>query len=158
MPVTVRLSWREVLMAALIGSFQYIGSLAAGARDTHGQQNAHPWDQHIESRCAEAALAKALGLYWTGAGHRNSVDGDVAGGRECRHSLHPHAALCVHGDESDKAAFYLVTGRAPDFTVHGWLYGAEAKQPTWWRGDAARPCFMVPQAELRPADQRPAPA
>jgi hypothetical protein len=45
----------------------------------------------------------------------------------------------------------LVTGTGPEFLVHGWIYGRDAKKEEWYgdRGGRNAPCFWVPKSALK---------
>ena len=57
---------------------------------------------------------------------------------------------------ADAAAFILVTGTAPEFSLRGWIVGQDGKNAEWWRApDGRRPCYAVPQAALTPMEELP---
>ena len=56
----------------------------------------------------------------------------------------------------DDRAYLLVTGRAPNMLVRGWLYGKEGKRDIFWANPVERsspgkprPCYFVGQGHLR---------
>ena len=63
--------------------------------------------------------------------------------------------LKVKLDAVDDRPHVLVTGRMPEFQVHGWKYGGEAEGRSGWLKDLQRPgsaCVLhAPQSELAPA-------
>jgi hypothetical protein len=58
--------------------------------------------------------------------------------------------LIVRKDDIDSHKYLLVTGTGPEFLVHGWIYGIDAKKEKWYgdRGGRNAPCFWVPKSAL----------
>jgi hypothetical protein len=93
-------------------------------------------------------VAKSLGAYWHGfASDPFALPGDV-GRVQVRSTTREDGCLIVQRADPDDAWFVLVVGRVPTFRLAGWLPGAEAKRPEWWRANAPHPAFFVPQHAL----------
>lgn len=134
-------------MASEVGRLRHLAAIKAGRRDQHGFEG-DGWSVHIEGACGECAVAKALGLYWNGSINTFKAD-DIPGAQIRTRSRHDWQ-LYVRPHESNQAAWILVTGRCPNYQIHGWLYGHEAKQEQWLCDHGGRPpAYFVPNSELR---------
>lgn len=149
-PVRVRLTSGEMMQAALVGVMRHVGNLKRGRQDAHGYAG-DGWAAHIEGACGELALAKALGLYWSGA---LEFRADDVGRLQVRTRSRHDYDLIVHPEDPDDRPFVLVTGKAPDFRVGGWIMGRDAKRQAWWADPAGgRPAFFVRAEHLRPIEE-----
>ena len=100
----------------------------------------------------ELAVAKHLGLFWSG-GLATYKAPDV-GGFQVRTNHQPWGDLIVRAHDPQNAAYILVTCDVMDarrYVLRGWLWGAEAQRPEYWRlGEKTMPpAYFVPQAVLR---------
>ena len=149
--VTVRLSCSELLMSAQVGVLRQALSVGRGLPDKHGISPEDGWRAHIEGACGEFAVAKCLGVPWSGSFDTFRTDGDILERIEIKTRSDHGYDLLVRDDDDDVRAFVLVTGIAPNYVVRGWLWGREAKQRKWRQAYAGRPtAYFVPQDELRP--------
>ena len=151
--IKVRLTENEMRMAASTGVERQLSSLSKGLKDKHGFDGSTPWEIHINGSLAEAAAAKGLDIFY-----RGDVDtfknADLGGNIQVRHTKMEPPQLIVRPTDSDNDIFVLVTGAAPEYTLHGWMMGKDAKQNKWSRGYAGRPpAFFVPLEELNDIHQ-----
>lgn len=153
----VTLSNPEMLLAAQVGVMRRVKAITVDRQARYGFDG-EPWGSDIESCGAEMAIGKLVGTYW-------SPDlvpgpGDV-GNIEVRSSTKADARLILHPDDPDEALFILVTGRLPEFEVHGAIVGKQGKVENYWTDPGTgRPAFFVPREALRPLSDfnlRPAP-
>jgi hypothetical protein len=150
-PVT--LTWYEAAMASEIGRLRQLASVKAGRQDQHGFTG-DGWSEHIEGACGECAVAKVLGIYWNGSIDAFKDD-DLPGLQVRTRSLHDWDLL-VRPQDSDSAIWVHVTGRCPDYRIHGWLHGYEAKQSCWLQSHGGRPpAYFVPSSALHPINELP---
>lgn len=155
MSATVRLTPQEVALAATIGIYRYMDALRKSRPQTYGEIARGRWETDIEACCAEMAFAKWADRFWSGALRARAVSGDV-GRFEVRSCPREDAHLLLHDADADAAAFILVTGTAPEFSLRGWIVGQDGKNAEWWRApDGRRPCYAVPQAALTPMEELP---
>lgn len=103
---------------------------------------------HVEGALGELAVAKALGMYWSG-----SINGfrapDVGQSIQVRTRSRHDYDLIVRDSDADEAAFVLVTGSAPEYHVRGWMRGALAKRDEYRQEHGGRPpAYFVPAAHL----------
>jgi hypothetical protein len=142
-PVTVTLSPREIILAALIGSFMKARAIARGWKDRVYESD---WNVHVEGIAAEIAVAKALGIPY-----RPKLDGfgapDVYD-LHVRQTAHRDGSLIIRPGDPD-GVYVLVTGQCPTFMVMGWIHSYDAKQPQYWRAPDGGPgAWFVPQRRL----------
>jgi hypothetical protein len=89
--------------------------------------NEPPLDAFVNQAAAELAFAKAMGWDdWTWDEETEQGMGMVRG-IHVQWSPDPSACLVVPDDGDDDACWVLVTGEAPNFTVHGWITVRDAK-------------------------------
>ena len=144
----VSLTPSELYMAANVGCLRQCTNLRDGRKHRHGADPSQAWSNHIEGACGEAAVAKALGIYWNGAiGNHKAKD---VGKHQVRTTSYPDGSLILHKDDPDEDLFLLVTGIAPDYEVRGWIQGFEGKNLKHWATHTGRPAFFVPQEALSP--------
>lgn len=153
-PISVTLTWHEVRMAAEIGLIRQIQNLSNGRKDRFGCSPDEGWGPHIEGACGEMAVAKAFGIFWSGA--LGNLKADDVGKLQVRTRSKSHYELILHPDDYDDRPFVHVTGLAPEFVIVGWIIGRDGKRTEFW-GDPAggRPAFFVPVKVLRPLTELP---
>ena len=106
---------------------------------------------HIIGMLGEAALAKALGLWWMGD---SEIHGPDVAQWHVRAVTRPTSRLIVHDNDPDEAAYVLVDiSRLPVCVIVGWIYGKDAKQPEHWQNPGTnRPAYFVPRHALNTTD------
>lgn len=154
--IEIVLTWAEAAIAAQTGVRRRLHGLQACLQEKNGRAAARPdqaWQDDIEGSAAEFAVAKWAGVFWTPT---LVVDGGIDVGRLCiRHTCYPTGRLLIQRGDADQLEAVLVTGRLPVYSLAGWIPVKDAKQDRFWQErpspDAApRPCYWIPQAELRP--------
>jgi hypothetical protein len=142
-PLTVTLSPREIILAAMIGGLMHARALARGWKDRVYESD---WNVHVEGIAAEIAVAKALGIRY-----RPKLNGFKAPDVEhlhVRQTAHRDGSLIIRPGDPD-GIYVLVTGQCPTFTVMGWIHSSDAKQPHYWRAPDGGPgAWFVPQRKL----------
>lgn len=148
---TVTLEDYEIRLAAEVGISRRIESLRGGeSRHRAGQEQgeALTWQQHIEGALGEMAFAKWRNLYWSGSVNTFQNGGDV-GAIQVRTGSKPGHRLIIRESDKDEDVFVLLTGRAPTYTIHGWIRGRDAKRPEWRTDPGGHGiAFFVPQEAL----------
>ena len=143
--VIVRLTIAEILEASLAGAMRHVENLRDKRRLTsHSKPTGNDWQTHIEGACAERALAKHLGRYWSGKG--DWTQADVGGEIDCRHSQ-AGQCLILHDRDPDERAVWFLTGLNGVYIIHGWIKAEDGKQAGFWR-DTGRPAYFVPREFL----------
>lgn len=147
--VTVRLTWPQVFLGAMVGVMRRMESRKSDRQDNHGYSPEAPWDDEIESAIAEMAAAKERGVFWD-ATLCNFKNADLGADKQVRHTKRQGGSLIIRPEDSDDHRYILVVGIAPDYRVCGWIWGHEAKQERWLRSPNNRPpAYFVPQEVLR---------
>ena len=147
-PFIITLKRHELFMGAQAGMLRRLSALRRQRQERRGTPPQDLWGIDIEASLAELAVAKAFGLYWERfADTPSELEGDV-GRLQVRSTWRDNGRLILHREDKDDAAFVLVTGRAPTYTIRGWIAGAKGKQEQWWNEGDGRPAFFVPQDAL----------
>ena len=153
--IKVQLDWGEIFNSAMVGVYRQIASLKDGRRDQHGFNGDDGWTIHIEGAAGETAVAKALNRYLKPTFNVFKSVRDVDMWEVRTRSKHDYDLIVRKGD-GDSIPFILVTGRIPNFVVHGWIYGKDAKQDKWVAEYGGRPpAWFVPKGELNSLDTLP---
>lgn len=141
----------EIRMWAHRGVDRRCSAIERGRRGAHGFNRTDFWELDIEGLLAEAAVAKALGLYYAPVtGALDTALGDVMKGIQVRSTKYDNGCLLVHDSDADDDRFVLVTGSQGNYQIRGWIYASFAKEPRWWRIYKGRGAFWVPQSALHP--------
>jgi hypothetical protein len=152
--VAITLDHFEALQACQVGVLRNLEAINRGRKHRHGF-NGDAWAAHIEGAAAELAVSKYLDRYWIAVVPDPSLlPGDVGERTQVRCTARANGCLIVHEDDPDDHGFILVVGAMPRFKIVGWLFGREAKHPTFWREDTGRPAYFVPQTALKPMPTR----
>jgi hypothetical protein len=125
-----------------------------GARHLVPEKSPETFDQDAEQRfqayCAEIAVADFLSLPWHPPHEQNgSTSPDVGHNVGVRWSRYTRPKLPLRPGDPDHFVFFLVSGQAPEMTVHGSVLGARGKRDEYLRtewGDP--PVWAVPIADL----------
>lgn len=151
----VTLSGYEMLLAGQAGVMRQVEAIRRGRKDAYGFKG-DAWGVHIEGAGGELAVAKLVGAYWNACVRNpDELPGDV-GNYEVRTPSRPNSRLIVHPQDPDDRPFVLVTGTMPNYTIHGYILGSDAKQQQWWEDPVGgRPAYFVPQSALLPMSQEP---
>ena len=142
MSIDVILNENEIYVASLVGLRRRVASMNYSKKGNYVRRDAW-WDMDIEGANAELAVAKHFGIYWDfSVGTFKAPD---VGSFQVRHTHYGNGRLVVRPADSDTERYYLVTGAAPIFTIHGWLLGKDAKQDKYLEAPHGNaPCWMVP--------------
>lgn len=147
--IPVTLTWAELLIAAQVGCMRNVQDLKNGLTQQYGALPDDDFKNNIIGTCAEMALAKHLGVYWSGAvGCLKEAD---VGRLEVRGTPRHDYDLRLHKKDDDDSQFVLVTGVNGIYQLQGWLYAREGKIDEYWGSpyQKDRPAFWVPQSRLR---------
>ena len=150
----VNLTFFEVYLAAQAGAMRRIEAIKKGRPDKYGEPSSPLWDVDIESCCAEMAVAKTTGFYWSPAvNDPKTLPGDV-GPIQVRSTSYKSGHLLLHKADDDAQIFVLAIGRSEKWNIAGWLHARDGKKKEYWREDVrdskgkVRPAFFVPQTSL----------
>ena len=154
---TVTLTSDELWQAVVVGSQRRISCIAGRKTAQHyDDAKGGEWSTEIESCAAEIAVARQLGVYWSGgifSGER--AEYDVGKSRQVRHTAYPNGRLIIYPEDNPDDKVVLVTGKSPTYRIVGWLFAREAQQVgtehEWWLKPDKKlsPSWWVPQDKLR---------
>ena len=145
--VIVRLDPYEFLYAAQVGLARHIRNLARNSQHLYGYEpDLQAWANDIEGACAEFAVAKHLGKFWSGAAGRGA---DVGRDIGVRQTHHPKGHLVIHPKDPDAHRYVSAIGTNGVYRLAGWCYARFGKRQEWWqvRRDEGG-AYYVPQGEL----------
>lgn len=147
----VKLEWYEYAMASEVGRMMQLSSVRQGLPDAYGYSGAG-WSEHIEGACGELVVAKALNIYWAGGINIFKLP-DVDNNIQVRTRSKHFYDLIVRQNDSDDDLFVHVTGTCPNYKIHGYMQGRDAKREQWLFDHGNRPpAYFVPQEELVPIE------
>ena len=157
MSFTIKLSEQDLEFAAQIAQQRNASQRAAGRPD--GLVKGSSIGRDVQGAQAELAVSKILNLPWDGTWLPIAVwdkwkhEGTDVSGLEIRSTTLATGRLILHHSDKDHAPYVLViSSPASEFQLMGWCYGIDGKQAKYWRTNVPRPCYMVPQSELKTVD------
>jgi len=148
----IRLTNHELIVASTVGMMRRVSSLRHKMQPAAGlDMDALGWDRDIEGVCGEICVAKTLNMYWEPRVN-NFHGADIGNNIQVRTRSKDHYELIVRKNDNPEHFYFLVTGSAPDYTVHGYIIGKFAMKEEWLADHGDRPeAWFVPQAELTAA-------
>jgi hypothetical protein len=148
----IELTGKEMMQGCNVGVFRMIENHKRGrraeARIGHAAKYEDHWRNHIEGALGEMALAKYLGVYWSGVGRLATPD--IGTNIEVRTSKYESGEMPIHPTDDDESNFWFLVGQYGDYRIAGFMRGGQAKRDDWWKdkNDNKRFAFWVPQSEL----------
>ena len=144
----MRLDAGEAFNAAIAGLQRQFRAIERQAKNTVEQSCYDELATHVHGAIAEAAVAKALGLYCNLCSKDRSLP-DIYPNIEVRSTLKPDGPLIVRSKDATDRKYYLVAGMYPNIQIVGWLWGKDCKLPEYYQ-DVKNPYWKVPQYKLNP--------
>lgn len=144
--ISITLTTSEMRMACSVGIERQLSSLANKRKDQHGFTG-NGFTVHVMGALAEAAVAKALNVFYTG-----SIDTFKQPDVEWFQVRWTETeSLIIRPADDPTEKFVCVTGTGPDFVIRGWMTGVTAAaNPSWRRAPGGRPpAYFVPFEYLR---------
>lgn len=142
----VTLTQWEMYVAGQAAVARQIENIGKSRKNAHGAPDRLAWQLHVEGCLGEIALAKYLGIYWSGKGRLRAPD---VGRMDVRTNKRHNGDLILHDDDPDDRPFWLLTGGMNKFVVQGWLFARDGKKDEYWADPAGnRPAYFVPQHVL----------
>lgn len=145
----VTLTSAEWAFANQAAALRQVSNEAAGRRDAHGASSDLGLEGHMQGAAAECALAKYLGIFWSGAlGELRAKD---VGLYQVRSTQLLDGRLIMHPTDCDDDVFVLAIGKAPTFRLRGWIRARQGKRQHYWSDPSrkGRWAFFVPQDVLQ---------
>lgn len=153
----VELNKWEIAISGFVGVLRQTESIGKGWKDKVKKLDG--FEVHNYGAQGEAAVAKALNIYW-GGGINTFKKPDV-GGYQVRTSLLKEDAkyppsLAIRPNDSPDEVFIFVVAKPPLFTLKGWIYGREG--PTLGKQanpNGGTPAYFVPIEKLHSMSDLP---
>jgi len=145
--ITISLTKSEVLMASHVGIMRRIDSLFKNYNDTVLDRKLHAnnseWAFDIDGACAELAVAKAMGVHWSG--HIGSFKEPDVSEIHVRSTSRKNGHLIIRDNDPEKYTYMLVITECPNYIIVGGISGKKAKSlpkkdadengaGAWWIG------------------------
>lgn len=147
----VMLSTTEICTASFCGVMRQAQNIRANRKPYYGAGTLNDWQLHIEGCLGEFALAKFLGINWSGVGKLRAPD---VGEMDVRTRSRDDYELILHPEDPGDRIFWLLTGVNGTYCVRGWCHGRDGKLDRFWKDPAGgRPAFFVPHKALYSPEQ-----
>ena len=144
--VEIRLSLFEILEAASKGVMRQVQNLEKRRRQSNNHDPSRDWQDHINGALGECAVAKWLGIYWSG--NLGCLQAADVGPLEVRTRSRPGYDLILHESDPDDRILILLTGLNGEYVIRGCILARDGKRREFWKDPAGgRPAFFVPPSE-----------
>lgn len=148
----------EFSLCVQVANARQVSSLKKKGRDSVNRKSnwVEELDRHIIGCIGELAVAKVIGVTWTGSVDTFKTESDLSGNIQVRHRSNPVWSLIVRTNDSDDDIFVLSRGMPPGaIEVAGWMKGKDAKRDEWLSdpGGYGRPSYFVDSAHLQPMEE-----
>lgn len=145
--IEITLTWAEILVAANVGCMRNVQSLRLGRTDAAAYLDGFGWGANIEGACGEMAVAKHLGVYWSGA-IGDITAPDVGGYQVKTNTSRKWDDLILRPWNKPDAIYISVLSFLPKFIITGWARGTEVKLEKYFRDNVPLPGYFAPRAIL----------
>ena len=148
----------EFFLCVQVANARQVSSIKKKGKDSVNRKNnwVEELDKHIIGCIGELAVAKVIGVTWTGSVDTFKTESDLSGNIQVRHRSNPVWDLIVRTNDSDDDIFVLSRGMPPGaIEVAGWMKGKDAKRDEWLSdpGGYGRPSYFVDSAHLQPMEE-----
>jgi hypothetical protein len=152
--MSIVLSESQVAYAEEKGRLRGISQQEAGRHD--GIVSGDSMQRNKEGAVYEYAASLALNVPWDGAfkpikewDSWKHIGTDIKG-IEVRGTKYYTGQLLIQKWDKDGIPYVLVISNGRyKFRLVGWIYAKDGKQEKYWNRNMPRPCFMVPQRDLK---------
>lgn len=148
------LNEQDILLATQVAGMRNKSQRDAKRKD--GLVKGSSIGRDLQGALAELAVSKSLKLPWDGkwlpiaTWDSWKLEGNDVGKLEVRSTDRVDGRLILHPSDKDFSPYLLVTSDLhPTYKLIGWIYGMDGKVDKYWRNNVPRPCYMVPQSNLR---------
>ena len=149
--IEAQLTNAEMMMGVRIGEARQEKAILRKYKDKHGFERAG-WTEHIEGCFGEILISKHLGVYW-GGNLDSFKDADILRRVQVKTRSKHKYDLVFRPDDNEDHVFVLVTGKCPNYRLHGFMRGFDCKREDWWKNPGDRPyAWFVPKEALQPIE------
>jgi hypothetical protein len=147
--VSIELTWPELYLAINAGVLRRLNGVKYRRAEPYGARPTAAWNDDINGCISELALAKYLGIFWSGTVGR--LDLPDVGRLQVRSKTETsHRLVVLKTDEDDKPFVSVLVG-VPVCHLCGWMFAKDAKNPQWLLPEIGKPDrFFVPNEKLEP--------
>lgn len=150
----ISISPDEWSLCVQVANARQVSSLKSKGKDSVFKKGGwlEEFSPHIVGCVGEMAVAKALGVTWTGSVDTFKTVADLGDRIQVRHRSNPSWDLIVRHNDKDDDVFILSRGLPPGaIEVVGYIKGSDAKQEKWLKdyGSWGRASYFVPASELK---------
>jgi hypothetical protein len=147
--IAVELTWSELWLAINAGVLRRLNGVRNRREEPYGARPTAAWNDDINGCIAELALAKYLGVFWSGTVGR--IDLPDVGILQVRSKTETGHRLVVLRSDEDTKPFVSVLVGLPICHLCGWMFARDAKREEWLLADPKKPDrFFVPNISLAP--------
>lgn len=147
--IPVELTWAELWLAINAGVLRRLNGVRYRREEPYGARPTAAWNDDINGCIAELALAKYLGIFWSGTVGR--LDLPDVGTLQVRSKVEVQHRLVVLRSDDDDKPFVSVLVTVPVCHLCGWMFAKDAKKDGWLLPDPPKPDrFFVPNDALQP--------
>lgn len=148
----ISISPDEWSLCVQVANSRQVSSIKRGSSDALYKKSGwlEEFNIHIAGCVGELAVAKVLGVTWSGSVDTFKLP-DLEGGVQVRHRTNPLWDLIVRHGDSDSEKFVLSRGMPPGLIeVAGWIVGSDAKKEEYLKdwGNYSKPSYFVPAYKL----------
>lgn len=150
--VWIKLSLSEMIHGATIGAIRHYEAEQANRKmsSSFSKTDKDPMVSHVQGAIGEMVVAKALGRYFNPTVN-SFKDADLGHDIQVRLRVRHDADMGHNDNDNPDHLYVLVTGRGPDYCVHGWELGRNVRVPKYRQNlSSLGSLWFVPQNALRP--------
>jgi hypothetical protein len=137
----IKLTPYELMQAGQVGLMRRVSSIKEGY-DKNKHATISDWATDIDGAAAEMAVAKHLGIYWSG--HVRSFKAADTGPFQVRSTSHRNGCLILRRNDSPNESYALVVSSPPIYSIVGLMLASDGMVNRYWRNDA----WWIPQSDL----------
>lgn len=147
----------EFSLCVQVANARQVSSLKKKGKDSVNRKSnwVEELDKHIIGCIGELAVAKVVGVTWSGSVDTFKTESDLGDNLQARHRSNPNFSLIVRDNDKDNDVFILSRGLPPGAVeIVGWIRGEDAKKPEYIKdyGSYGRPAYFVPDNKLMSID------
>jgi hypothetical protein len=150
--VWIKLSLAEMIHGASIGAIRHYEAEQANRKmsSSFSKTEKDPMASHVQGAVGEIVVAKALGMYFNPTVNSFKA-ADLSHDIQVRLRIRHDADMGHNDNDNPDHLYVLVTGRGPEYCVHGWEQGKNIRRQEFRQSySALGSLWFVPQRALRP--------
>jgi hypothetical protein len=156
-PIRITLTWPEIELGAKVGTMRLVHRRKTAMGNASRRPEHNAWTGEIEGAQAELAVAKHLGVFWSGTVGEPGAPSDVSCYQVRCNSSRKYEDTVLRPTDKPNRVYISVLSYMPHFGIIGWLWGADGMCAEYEHpGEEGRPpCWFVPRDKLQPFSTLP---